>query len=130
MRLAFCILLAMLFGGCGRYLERNSAIRSVKAYVKSAHSDYVPNGFGEFFEQTYPREIEEAIGTTGRVKYSLVHSYLADGTSHTGVYFHLDENFEVLGSLTMDQMTDLTMTLIAPALKEIVGSDTLSSGAK
>lgn len=114
---ALCVCVAVLCGGCG---SRPKAEKAVTAFMQSQHADYSAIGFGEFFEQTYPAEIEAALGTDERVVHSLVHSYRLGSEVHSNTYFHLSENFEVIGQLSDDEMTEITRTLMKPYLDNLL----------
>lgn len=92
--------------------DRIGAEQAVRDYLTSHHGNYKPIGFGEFFVQTYPKEIQEKMGTDGQVKYSLVHSYNVGNKKVRDEYFHLDKDMKVLGQLSSQHMMDITMGLL------------------
>jgi hypothetical protein len=99
--------------------DRKKAEQAVIEYLISNHGNYKPIGFGEFFVQTYPKEVRVKMGTDREVKYSLVHSYSAGKKKVRDEYFHLDKDMKVLGQLSSQQMMDITMGLLFKSEKFI-----------
>ena len=90
----------------------NKAKQSVRTFMENNYKNYKAGSFGEFFEQTYPDEIQKEIGTTEKVKYSLVHTYTIGNQIIEKEYFHLDKNLKVIGHLSYAKMGEITMKLI------------------
>lgn len=111
---------------CGQ--DRSKAETAVKIFMKKSSSSYKPGNFGEFFVQTYPDEVQKKIGTNEKVKFSLVHSFKTDSGEVSDMYFHLTDNYDIVGKLTSQQMMDLTMDIAGPKLDSIMNflTDSLS----
>ena len=92
-------------------LDRVKAEASVTKYMTTANKNYNAISFGEFFEQTYPKEVQDKLKTKRIVKYSLVHTYTIGAKKVIDMYFHLDEKYEVVGKLTMDEMNGILKDL-------------------
>lgn len=105
-------MLTVIVSSCSFGQDRQKAEQAVTKYLISKFDKYTPEGFGEFFEQTYPIEVQEKMNTKRHVKYSLVHSYTVDGKKVENEYFHLDNDLNIIGQLSMQQMTDITTSLL------------------
>jgi outer membrane receptor for Fe3+-dicitrate len=92
-------------------LDRVKAEASVTKYMTTANKNYKGLSFGEFFEQTYPKEVQDKLKTKRVVKYSLVHTYTIGAKKVIDMYFHLDEKYEVVGKLTMSEMDGILRDL-------------------
>jgi hypothetical protein len=92
-------------------LDRAKAKASVTKYMTTANKNYKAISFGEFFDQTYPKEVQEKLKTKRIVKYSLVHTYTIGTKKIADMYFHLDEKYEVVGKLTFKEMDSLLKDL-------------------
>lgn len=88
-------------------LDRIKAEASVTKYMTTANKNYKSLSFGEFFDQTYPKEIQDKLNTKKNVVYSLVHTYSIGSEKHIDTYFHLNEKYEIVGKLTMKQMDEV-----------------------
>ncbi len=88
--------------------DRVSAEASVSKYITAENKNYKAISFGEFFEQTYPKEIQDKLKTKKNVVYSLVHTYSIGKEKYIDIYFHLDKNYGIIGKLTMKEMDDIS----------------------
>ncbi len=92
---------------CQNKLDRAKTEASVTKYMTSATKNYQGLSFGEFFYQTYPKEIQAKMKTKKNVVYSLVHTYSVGKDKYIDTYFHLNEKYEVIGKLTMKEMDEV-----------------------
>jgi hypothetical protein len=111
------LILLLILSSCGEPQGRRKAKIVVKDYMTANHKDYKAGDFGEFFEQSYPEEIQREIKTTEEIKYSIVHSYLLNNKKIKDEYFHLDKEYKILGQLSNEKMMKITADLINEGLK-------------
>ena len=78
----------------------------------SVNSSFKVIRFGECFEQNYPEDIQQKLKTSSKVKYSLVLSYVLDDVKTENEYFHLDNKYNVIGHLSMNEMMGVTIDLL------------------
>jgi hypothetical protein len=89
-------------------LDRLKAEASVTKYMSAANKNYKGLSFGEFFDQTYPKEIQAKMKTKKNLVYSLIHTYSIGKGKYIDTYFHLNEKYEVVGKLTMKEMDEVS----------------------
>ena len=94
-------------------LDRTKAEASVKKYMMTKTKEYKPLEFGEFFAQYYSESLQKIAKTKEVIKYSIVHTYLINNKKTVDTYFHLNENYQVIGKNTMEEM----MKLVSDDLK-------------
>lgn len=88
-------------------LDRTKAEESVKTYMTTKAKNYKPLEFGEFFSQYYSEGLQKIAKTKEVIKYSIVHTYMINNKKTIDTYFHLNENYQVIGKNTMEEMTKL-----------------------
>ncbi len=113
MRKQLLILIGILFFSVSfsqNIFNREKAESSVTKYM--ARSGYTPISFGELFDQTYPKEIQEKLKTKISVVYSILHTYSIGNKRHVNDYFHLDKDYYVIGILTDKEMTKISTDLL------------------
>ncbi len=89
-------------------LDRVKAEASVTKYMAATNKNYTAISFGEFFDQTYPKEIQATMKVNRNVVYSLVHTYTVGDKKYVDTYFHLDEKYQVVGKLTIKEMHEVS----------------------
>jgi hypothetical protein len=89
-------------------LDRIKAEASVTKYMTAESKKYKSLTFGEFFEQTYPKEIQAKMKANRNVVYSLVHTYTVGEKKYVDTYFHLDGKYQVVGKLTIKEMHEVS----------------------
>jgi hypothetical protein len=90
-------------------LDKSKAEVSVSKYMSVSNKNYKSVSFGEFFEQTDTKGIQEKLKTKEKIKYSLVHTYTIGSTKITDMYFHLDEKYKVLGKIPFKEMEQMML---------------------
>lgn len=103
-------------------LNRAKAEESVSKYMVKENKNYKALSFGEFFEQTHPKNMQDKLKTKRTIKYSLVHSYTIGNTKTVNMYFHLDEKYEVIGKMTTSEMEKMVVDENKNSLDSIMNS--------
>lgn len=103
----FILFASKLFGQ--NQLDKAKAESSVNKYMSSTTKNYKGLSFGEFFEQTDSKKIQDKLKVKDNVKYSLVHTYKIGSEKITNMYFHLDEKYNVLGKMTFNEMEQMML---------------------
>ena len=120
----------LLLSSCGLSQDRQKGQQAVTDHMTTKHTDYKPYSFGEFFEQTYPEDIQKEIRTKGQVKYSIVHTYTLVDKKIIDEYFHLDKDYKVLGQLSDEHMLKMTSEMAIEGLENIGSFDSLKTEKK
>ena len=103
-------------------INRIKAEESVSEFMTKKNKDYKAITFGELFEQTYPKEISSKLKTKKQIKYSIIHTYMIGGKKVINSYFHLDDNYVVIGKLTDEEMTEIMLKQTGNKLDSIMNS--------
>lgn len=101
-------------------LDKSKAEASVKQYMK-ATKNYKPISFGEFFEQSDTKGVQDKLKTKSIIKYSLVHTYSVGTTNVVDMYFHLDEKYKVVGKIPYKEMEQMMLKENSSKLDSIMG---------
>jgi hypothetical protein len=93
--------------------EQKKAEQAVLHYMSTIYEDYgyIPGTFGQLAGQPYAEAVEKKLGVSGKVRYSIPHTLTVEETFIQSEYFHLDENFNVLGHLSEQDMLDIIVEM-------------------
>ncbi len=93
--------------------EQQKAEQAVLHYMSTIYEDYgyIPGTFGQLTGQPYAEAVEKKLGVSGKIRYSIPHTLTVEETFIQSEYFHLDENFNVLGHLSEQDMLDMIMEM-------------------
>jgi hypothetical protein len=101
------------------HTNKSKAEAAVMKNLKKLNAYYEPLEFSEFFDQTYPKLIQEKLKTKKKIKYSIIQSYVTQAGKFSNVYFHLSSSYAVVGSLTDQEMTEIMMQVAGPKIDSI-----------
>lgn len=111
-KLILCFFSAvLLMASCLKSEEQQKCEAAVISFLGDKFTDYDPGDFDAVYEQKYSI-VQDKIKSAEAVKYSVVHSYTADGSVRENIYFHLDSQMTVLGQMSSKQMADMTIELL------------------
>lgn len=103
-------------------LNRLQAEKSVNKYMSKKYKKYNSLRYGELFQQYSSKEIEEKLNTNTPIVYSIIHSYNIKNDTTINMYFHLDENYNVIGYLTDKEMDKIMQNKVGNKLDSIMNS--------
>jgi len=89
--------------------NQKAAEEAVQIHLKEISNSYVPKYFSEVFKTVDAEEIQRELSTNRTVVYAIKHSYYIDNKLYESMYFYFDDNMNVIGFLTTDQIMQLTM---------------------
>jgi hypothetical protein len=89
--------------------NQKAAQEAVKIYLKEKSSSYEPVSFSEAFKTVDAEEIQSELFSNRTVVYAIKHSYYFDNKLYESIYFYFDEDMNIVGFLTTDQIMQLTM---------------------
>jgi hypothetical protein len=104
--------LLWVFHGTAHSQNQQQAENAVISYMKLDYPDYIPKSFGDVYIQTYPKEVQKELKTTKPVVYSISHTYYLGEKVFDLYSFQLDENMNVIGYLTDDQMMNIMTDIL------------------
>lgn len=88
-------------------LDKNRAEINVKKHMSERSKNYSSIRFGEFFSQHYSESLQKIAKTNDTIKYSIVHTYKLKNRTIVDSYFHLNKDYSIIASNTMNEMTKL-----------------------
>lgn len=106
---AFIFMLALTLSAQAQEKAEHAVLRYMNSIYESY--GYIPGAFGQLKEQAHAEAIEKKLGVTGKVMYSIPHTLTVEDTFIQSEYFHLDENFHVLGHLSEQDMLDIIVEM-------------------
>lgn len=106
--------------------DQQKAEAAVADYMATVYSDdeYEPLSFGKLFEPEHPMIIQDILQKEGNIKYSVRHSLIVNGREIKDEYFHLDDNYHVIGHFSGQEMIEYhtTVLLLNPEFRQYLDS--------
>jgi len=94
--------------------DQHKAEAAVADYMTTVYSDdvYEPLNFGQLFEPEHPLMVQEILQKEGNIKYTVRHSLIINGREIKNEYFHLDDNYHVIGHFSGQEMIEYHTTVL------------------
>ena len=89
-------------------LDQLKAEKSVINYLNQKYKKHEPVGFDKVFIEIDSIKIQEKLKTKRKIKYTIAYTFSIKNRNPHDIFFLLDENYKVIGTLKESVIDDIT----------------------